>query len=61
MTRRLASLSCAAVLVVGLTTAASARGGAPTANDDPLVGVFENVYVKPEGIWKIRRSTYRPV
>jgi hypothetical protein len=24
-------------------------------------GVFENVYVKREGIWKIQRSTYRPV
>lgn len=43
MTRRLASLSCATALVVGLTTAASARGDAPTASDDPLVGAFENV------------------
>ena len=23
-------------------------------------GVFENVYVKREGTWKIQRSTYRP-
>ncbi|KRE96249.1 hypothetical protein ASG76_04240 [Nocardioides sp. Soil774] len=43
MTRRLTSLSCAAVLVLGLSAAASARTGAPTADDDPLVDTFENV------------------
>ncbi|MFM6848989.1 MAG: DUF6454 family protein [Terrabacter sp.] len=43
MTRRLTSLSSVAVLVLGLGAAASARTAAPTPDDDPLVGAFENV------------------
>ena len=43
MTLRLASLVCATAVVVGVSTAATARNSAPTTPDDPLVVAVENV------------------